>query len=195
MVSGKLKKSDRFLEPVAKGLARAGITPNSLTVLGLVITIIGGYYLYLGDIFLGCFIILVGGVADILDGLVARHTGSASTAGAFLDSLLDRISDTVIFVSVILGAHIEEFLDLPGLLWGLGALTGALLTSYVRALSEAKGVQMKGRGLIERPERLIIFCLAGLLGFLTWGIVILAILGWVTVVQRSYHFYKTNRNK
>lgn len=196
MVSGNLKrKSDEKLKPIARGLARAGLTPNALTAWGLAVTIIAAYFLYLGEILIGCLIVFVGACADVLDGLVARYADSATTGGAFFDSLSDRFSDCAIFCAIILGGHVEGFLGFSGLFWGLAALSGALLTSYARSLGEAKGVSMMGRGLVERPERLIIFCVFGVLGFLTYGIVILAVLGHITVLQRAGHFYKSNKNK
>ena len=171
------------------------MTPNSLTALGLVLTVIAAYFIYRGEIIIGCIIVFAGACADVLDWLVARYAKRATAGGAFFDSLSDRFSDCAILCAAMLGNHIEEFMGFSGLFWGLAALTGALLTSYARSLSEAKGVAMRGRGLVERPERLIIFCVFGVLGFLTYGMVILAILGYVTVLQRVRHFYKTNKNK
>ena len=195
MVASNLKeKSDKALKPLAKSLARTGITPNMLTLIGLAIMIIACYFLYIGEFIIGAVIILASGFVDMLDGLVARHTKKSSKLGGFLDSIVDRISDMLIFGSVIVGGYVLDFFGMPGLFWGLAALTGALLTSYARSLSEANGVSMKGRGLVERPERIIIFCLALLTGYLTEGIVILAVLGYFTVAQRVFVFYKANKN-
>ena len=196
MALGKLSKTtDRMLAPLAKAIVRTGVTPNSITILGLAIVTCGGYFLYLGKLLIGIIFILVGAFADMLDGLVARYSSGTTAFGGFLDSLVDRYSDCIIFGSMILGNHIEKFFWFSGLFWGLAALAGALLTSYVRSLSESKGVSMKGIGLIERPERLLIFCIAGLLNYVTIGIVVLAILANFTVLQRIYHFYKTNKDK
>jgi archaetidylinositol phosphate synthase len=195
LVSGRLKRqSDRMLKPVAMRLARSGLTPNMLTAIGLGLTLAAAYFLYLGDMIAGSILIFLGACADVMDGLVARYAKRATTGGAFLDSISDRFSDCAIFCAVILGGHINDFLWFSGLFWGLAALSGALLTSYVRQLSESKGVPMMGRGFVERPERLVIFCVSGVLGFLTYGIVALAILGYMTVLQRIYYFYKTNKN-
>ncbi len=194
-VSGNLKRrSDTLLRPMARRLAKAGFTPNVLTAIGLGITLAAAYFLYIGEIIVGCVLIFFGACADVLDGLVARYAKRATVGGAFFDSVSDRFSDCAIFCAVILGGHIGDFLGFSGLFWGLAALSGALLTSYVRSLAEAKGVPMMGRGLVERPERLIIFCVTGVLGFLTYGIVALAILGYLTVFQRIFYFYKTNKN-
>ena len=196
MVSSNLKsRTDNFLKPLGQGLAKAGISPNSLTVTGLIVMLIAGYFLYKGELFLGAVIVLIGGFLDILDGLVARHGETGSPHGAFLDSVSDRVADMAILGGVILGGHIEEFLGMSGLFWGLVALTGAVLTSYTRSVAEANGVSMMGRGLIERPERLIIFCLAAMIGYLTVGIFTLAVLGWVTVLQRVVGFYKSDGAK
>lgn len=196
MVSSNLKsKSDDFLKPLGQGLARAGISPNSLTATGLVVMLIAGYFLYEGELFLGAVIVLIGGFLDMLDGLVARHGGTGSPRGAFLDSVSDRVADMAILSGVILGGHIEEFLGMSGLFWGLVALTGAILTSYARAIAEANGVSMMGKGIIERPERLIIFCLAAMIGYLTVGIFTIAVLGWVTVLQRVVGFYRSSGEK
>jgi len=195
MVSGRLKReSDRTLRPVAKRLARSGLTPNHLTAIGLGFTFAAAYFLYFGNILAGCVLIFLGACADVMDGLVARYAKCATAGGAFFDSISDRFSDCVILCAVILGGHIGDFLWFTGLFWGLAALSGALLTSYVRQLAESKGVPMAGRGIVERPERLIIFCVSGALGYLTYGIAALAILGYLTVFQRIFHFYKTNKN-
>jgi len=195
LVSGRLKReSDRTLKPVAMRLARSGLTPNALTAIGLGLTLAAAYLLYQGEMLGGFILIFLGACADVMDGLVARYAKCATTGGAFFDSVSDRFSDCAIFCAVILGGHVGGFLWFSGLFWGLAALSGALLTSYVRQLSESKGVPMMGRGLVERPERLIIFCVSGVLGFLTYGIVALAILGYLTVLQRIYYFYKTNKN-
>jgi len=98
------------------------------------------------------------------------------------------------------GGHIGDFTWIPGItitgeFWGLAAIAGAVFTSYARSLAEANGSKMKGQGIIERPERILIFCFFGLIGQLTLGIIILAILGNATVAQRLYYFHKTNINK
>jgi archaetidylinositol phosphate synthase len=123
--------------------------------------------------------------------------------GGFLDSLLDRYADAVIYAGVIIGG-------LCDLLWGLAALAGSLLVSYSRARAEAAGIKMESVGIAERAERMIILAVASLVaffwpqvltvGFLTVsalniGVIILAVLSNFTVLQRAIHVFRVLKKK
>ena len=134
---------------------------------------------------------MLGALCDILDGSMARRAGRSSRRGAFLDSTLDRLAEIAVFIGLI-ACYFRAQLFVQ-LLTGL-ALTGSLMTSYARARAEGLGVDCKV-GLLERPERLALLILGLLLaplslagvGLLVWVIVLLALLTYVTTLQRILH--------
>ena len=137
---------------------------------------------------LATLLLLLSGFCDALDGLLARLYQEATAFGGFLDSLLDRYADSAVYAGIILGG----LCTIP---WGLTALIGSLLVSYCRARAEAAGIKMESIGLAERAERIIILSIASItaicwLQALNIGIILLAILSNLTVLQRSVYAYK-----
>ncbi|MBS7651944.1 CDP-alcohol phosphatidyltransferase family protein [Candidatus Bathyarchaeota archaeon] len=131
--------------------------------------------------------LLLSGLFDSIDGVLARMTGRSSILGGFLDSLSDRYSD-----AMVLGAITAS--GLCSLSWGLAALVGSMMVSYARSRAEASGVDMRAVGLAERAERILILSTATLLSYfnweaLGWGVALLALLSHITVLQRVLHFY------
>lgn len=173
--------TDRLVLPVARFLVRLGATANWLTFTGFVGTVAGMAILLAGAPKTGAIIAAGAACVDALDGAVARLRGSTSAFGAFYDSVMDRVSDTV-----LLGTALWLVKDRPVLFAvGLVALGAALLTSYVRAKAESLGWSATV-GVVERPERLIVLLLA--LGFRLEAIAlwVLAVGGLVTVGQRLW---------
>jgi archaetidylinositol phosphate synthase len=115
---------------------------------------------------------------------MARLYGEVSHFGAFLDSVLDRISEIVVYWSLVY----SKLVDWP---IGLVALSGSLMVSYVRARAEQLGAEMKGVGIAERPERLLILVVAAFAGQLNAGAFLIALLSAITVVQRIKHARST----
>ena len=197
IIGGFKEHTDKFMGPIAKYFEKSKLNPNFLTLIGLIPIFVAGYFFYYGNLLWGLLFLILSSMADIFDGLLARASNRVTSFGGFLDSLIDRYSDLVIFGSLILGGRIEKVF-LSGDFWGLLAITGALLTSYSRALSEKLKVDQAGVGWIERQERLLIFGFMALLAsfhddlkiLLTYSIILLAILGNLTVIQRVYYFYK-----
>jgi archaetidylinositol phosphate synthase len=193
----KLKeKVQQMLAAEAKAAHKIGLTPNGISVIGVVLAFLSALayaewqnrpvYLLIATILL-----LLSGFCDALDGVLARLYQQTTTFGGFLDSLLDRYADAAVYVGIIVG----ELCKPP--IWGLIALTGSLLVSYSRARAEAAGVKMESIGLAERAERIIILAIASLVAFfwqpetaITAGIMLLAILSNLTVLQRSVYAYK-----
>jgi len=143
-------------------------------------------------------LLLISGFLDALDGVVARAYGKVTLFGGFLDSLLDRYADSLVLTGIILGWLAEG--SPLWLLAGLFAVLGSLLVSYSRARAEAAGVKMETVGLAERAERIIIIVFASFLTLfwrdaLRWGIVLLAVLTNLTVIQRIIYFKKASRKK
>ncbi len=180
------------LEPAMSklGLAFAltGLSANFWTGLGLAISIAAGAVYASGRIgfdwyiasLLGGILLLASGFFDIVDGSVARATKKTSKKGAFLDSSFDKIAESVVFIGVAAGHLASPVLCMVGL-----ALS--LLVSYTRARAESLGVELKGIGIGERAERLLILAVIGMIpvkGAMTWAIVIVSIVAGITLAHR-----------
>jgi len=201
----KLKqKFQAYTASVAKAAHRAGLTPNRVSAIGIVFAFLSAFAFWEWQLFnqillvVAPIFLLISGFFDALDGVVARLYGQTTMFGGFLDSLLDRYADAVVFVGIILGGLCKHF-EL-GLAAGLAALIGSLLVSYTRARGEAAGVKMEAVGFAERAERIIILATASFVRIawieaLDWAIIILAILTNLTVLQRAYYFYKASKKK
>ncbi len=180
----------RPLEPMAELLLRMGLTPNALTMTGVVLSVGAGLAIIRGRLISAGILLLAGGLCDILDGSMARRGGKSTVRGAFLDSTLDRVSEIAVFFGLLLYWNG----NLAFQAWTFLALTGSLMTSYARARAEGLGLSAKV-GLLERPERVILLILALLLnswtilgrGSLEWVVVLLAVLTWFTTMQRLVH--------
>ncbi len=178
----------RFITPVAKFALRIGITPNGTTFIGALGVVASSLYFYpKGDFFLGTAIILIFALSDLFDGTMARISQvGASRWGAFLDSTIDRITDSAILIG--LSIYLIDREDrLAGVV--IVALVSGLLVPYIRAKAEIFSIPCSG-GIAERTERLGISMLAiafdglGVPFVLAGGLWLLAILGSVTVLQR-----------
>lgn len=161
--------SDRVVEPVAAVVARTGVSPNALTLAGLGL-VVAGSALVVVDARLAGAVILAGGALDALDGAVARRTGRASTFGAFLDSVTDRVGDAAMLGAVAWVVRGTGWLVAAA----FAAMVLALLTSYVRAKAESLGLSATV-GVVERGERVVIVGMGLLLGG-AWLAAVLAVL-------------------
>ena len=177
---------DAVTAPVGRTLTRTRVTPNVLTTLGLVLTAVATYFVLQGELVLGGWLLVAGGLMDTFDGAVARASGRSTPFGSFYDSVSDRISD-----GIILGGLAWTVRDEPRLFaLAVVALVAAEVTSYVRAKAEAIDLEC-GVGVLERAERavLLIFGLvfhAWLLEPVLW---VLATGASVTVLQRVHHVW------
>jgi CDP-diacylglycerol--glycerol-3-phosphate 3-phosphatidyltransferase len=171
--------TDTVVVPIARGMARIGLTPNAITTLGLVGTGVGMGLLLAGHPVLGGWIVAASCILDAFDGTVARLTDSQTQMGAFYDSVADRVSDATIFAACAWVAR-----DQPVVFTGvMVAFATALITSYIRAKAESLGWDATV-GIIERPERIAIILPAVGYGFLGIGAWLLAVGGLVTIGQR-----------
>ncbi|MCS7124073.1 MAG: archaetidylinositol phosphate synthase [Candidatus Bathyarchaeota archaeon] len=188
----KLKaKVQSAIKVQAEAANKIGLTPNTISALGMVFAFLSALTYMSGrqNLALAVALLLLSGYCDMLDGAVARLCQKTTPFGGFLDSLMDRYADAAIYAGIMLGG-------LCTLHWGLAALLGSLLVSYSRARAEAAGVKIEGIGLAERAERIIIIAAASLFEIfwknaLEAGIIALAVLTNLTVIQRSIHVYKT----
>ena len=189
MISGAFKpKVTRFITPVATFALRIGVTPNAVTWVGAIGVVTSSLYFYpRGDFFLGTAIIFIFALSDLFDGTMARisKTG-ASRWGEFLDSTIDRITDSSILIGVTI--YLIAVSDPLASVVLVNLATG-MLVPYIRAKAESFGIACTG-GIAGRPERLMLAMSAialdglGVPYLLAGGMWLLAILGLVTVVQR-----------
>lgn len=185
MLSAKL--GHIFDTPLRSFAQKIPVSPNTLSVIGFLITI-GASFAIFHNLAIGGILILIGSMFDMLDGIVARTTGKVTRFGAFLDSVLDRYSDAFLLLAIawyLAGrdSHTGAFLS-------IGTLVGAFLISYTRARAEGIGESCQN-GILERPERIILLIFATLTGWLVPVLWIMFILTHVTVIQRIYHVWKT----
>jgi CDP-diacylglycerol--glycerol-3-phosphate 3-phosphatidyltransferase len=179
------KGVDRVVIPIGRALAKVGITPSAITILGLVVTICGAILIGSGALVVGVIVAGVGSLLDVLDGPLARVTGTQSLRGALLDTLSDRLGEAAIWVGLVFHVGGDRRLATLAVL----ALCAAMLVPYVRSKAEGWGATGKG-GLMGRAERLIVMLLGiGLEGFglttiepMLW---ILVVTTWLTVGQRA----------
>lgn len=179
----------RAFDPIARGVARLGLTPSVVTLLGLAISVAGAVLIGLGYLAVGCIVVGFGATLDILDGILARLTRTETRRGAFLDSFTDRVGEVAMWTG--LGFYLADQGRPMLVMLSLIAVCGSLLIPFLRAKAEGEGVQGKG-GLMGRAERILVFCwgvgLHGVgLNTLTATVWILAVLTWVTVLQRFYN--------
>jgi archaetidylinositol phosphate synthase len=178
------------LEKVGTVFASTGVSANGWTCLSLcALTLAGIVYatrpftagfswFYLPVI--GSILLLIGGFFDIVDGSVARKTKQLSPRGSFLDSTGDRISESVIFIGIVVGNLAEP-------IWCMVALSLSLLVSYVRAKAESLGIDLAGLGVGERAERLLILAIVSLLPIanaMQWAVMLVSIVAACTVIHR-----------
>ena len=189
MLSASLKPAvTRAINPIARGALRLGLTPNAVTATGALGVVFSSLFFYpRQEFFWGTIAISIFALSDLFDGAMARISQKgASRWGGFLDSTIDRITDSAIMVGLTI-ALIN--IDDPLASIALSALVAGGLVSYVRAKAESLNIECSG-GIAERTERLILTLTA--IGFdglgvpyaLTIGIWLLLILATVTVVQR-----------
>ena len=172
---------ERLLRPVAQVLATSDISPNHVTVAGLVVNVVAAWLITRDVYFLAGALYLLGGGLDVLDGMLARATNRVSAVGAYLDSTLDRISEGAVFAAIAyVFAREGQAVD-GGVV--LLALLGSLLVSYTRARAEALNVACK-IGIATRPERVVLIALGLMTGWLAPMVYLLAALTGVTVAQR-----------
>ena len=189
MLSARLKPAvTRIITPVAAFALRRGVTPNAVTWVGAIGVVICALYFYpRGEFFVGTLAICILALSDLFDGTMARLSSSGSSKwGGFLDSTIDRITDS----SILLGVSIYLIDRGDALSYVvLVTLVTGMLVPYIRAKAESFGISCSG-GLAERTERLIISLAA--IGFdglgvpyvLAVGMWTLAVLGLFTVLQR-----------
>jgi CDP-diacylglycerol--glycerol-3-phosphate 3-phosphatidyltransferase len=171
----------RLGDPVARALLRARVRPNHLTVVGLGVSIVAALALADGRLRVGALLLALAGLFDFFDGSLARLANSVSAYGAFLDSVVDRYSDLVVLLGVVLYYH--RAADTQGVLLTMITMVGTIMISYTKARAQSIGLACE-IGLMERPERLIVLIAGATFNVLTPAVMVLAVLTNVTALQR-----------
>jgi CDP-diacylglycerol--glycerol-3-phosphate 3-phosphatidyltransferase len=172
------------IDPMADAIARSGISPNALSVAGAAAHVLVAWLLAEGRLMTAALVLLVSSGIDGIDGTVARRTGQVSTFGAFLDSSLDRISEILVYLGLLLYAvGGNGGASTPSAWLVYLALTGSIMVSYTRARSEAVGFPTKV-GLATRFERMGLLWLGLLFGQLQIVLAIIAVGAWLTAGHR-----------
>ncbi|MBI5709620.1 MAG: CDP-alcohol phosphatidyltransferase family protein [Candidatus Eisenbacteria bacterium] len=202
-------------DPLVALLFRLGVRADHLTVFGLLLGGLAGWAYFDGHFRLGALFLALSGICDILDGQLARRAGALSRFGAFLDSTLDRLAEGLVLVGII-GFYLRNLvtlvfqqsrvvvqlsIGLEPVTWAVVALTAALalvgsfLVSYTRARAEGLGIECRV-GWFERPERMVLLMVAGLLKVfwaMSAALLLLAVLSFATAAQRVAHVYRHTR--
>jgi len=184
-------------EPAVRLLARTSITPNAVTWSGFLLTIGAAALIITEHLVAAGILVLIAGFLDIVDGALARRTNQTTRFGAILDSTLDRFSEAVLLLGIlVLYARDQSFAQI--LVVG-AALVGSLLVSYIRARAEALGLECEA-GLFTRTERVIVLALGLLLSqvvdyALLIALAIIVVFSFVTIVQRLIHIGQQTRIK
>ncbi len=181
--------AERSTAPIVKVLSRTGLTPNTLTIMGFLVSVAAGVVVAKEYLLLGGGLVLFSGAFDLFDGSLARAKGQSTKFGAFLDSTLDRLGEAVVLLGLLIMYSWQPSTWEP---WEpliiYITIIGSVLVSYVRA--RAEGLEMKCEvGIFTRPERVVVLALGLILSHwieeaLLIALCILAALAWVTVLQR-----------
>ena len=193
----------RIIDAIVRGLSRSRINPNALTFIGLLLNIGCGVLYGYGRFFSAGLLMILANLCDMLDGQVARLRGRVTRFGAFFDSVIDRYSDVIVYVGIMVfyardgASHSTLLVALTGL-----ALVGSVMISYSRARAESLEIACKV-GFLERPERVVLLIIGSLtqigpanspfLHKMPQVLWVLAVLSHWTVVHRVYHTWREMR--
>jgi archaetidylinositol phosphate synthase len=183
----------RILRPIARGCIRAGLTPDSFSVMAFLASVAAGFAFFSGEVPAATALVAVNALFDSLDGAIAREMRLSSTRGDFLDHVLDRYADIFIITGIFAGGAAPWFI-------GVFGLTGVLMSSYLGTQAQAVGIGRYYGGTLGRADRLVLIVLAGLLtlwmpagfsgvSFLGWLLVVFGVFGHATAVQRFFHVW------
>lgn len=173
-----------LLDAIGGVFQSLGISPTTLTVAGLLGHLVAAIFIARGSLFLGGVILVVLAPVDAIDGTLARMSGVTSKFGAFVDSVMDRYSEMLLFGGLIV--YFANRYERTMVLWVFAAAAGSVLVSYARARGEALGYEVRS-GLLTRLERYVILIPSLLLGFVRAGLVLVAVLANFTAIQRFLH--------
>ncbi len=184
-VRGHLLKIGSFL-------ARTNLSPNWFTITGLILNMIVAGVIASGNLLVSGILLIGAGLFDMLDGAVARASNQITRFGGFLDSTLDRYSEAIIYLGVLIYFQ-RNHVGGVAIPLVYGTAIGSLMVSYARARAEAAGVRAEV-GLFARPERVILLAVFLIVDRPLWAVWILAVLTNFTAVQRIVHVWRVTRS-
>jgi CDP-diacylglycerol--glycerol-3-phosphate 3-phosphatidyltransferase len=189
MFDGKFRAPvDKAVKPMGNALRKTGLTPDHLTVLGLLVGVGAAVAIGSGNLLLGMFLVILAALPDLLDGALAKASDSSSQRGAFFDSTVDRVTDFLLLGGIAWYFMSTESAHMAMLPFAVAAVSS--ITSYGRAKAESLGIDAKG-GLMERAERIIAICVGLLVPVLLIPILwIMLVLVSITAVQRFIKVWK-----
>jgi phosphatidylglycerophosphate synthase len=166
------------LFPFVRGLR---VAPDTLTLAGAGVSVLAAWAFADEHAFLAGLLLMGAGFCDLVDGVVARQQGVSSSAGAFFDSSIDRLSDLVIFSGIVLArVHASDVAGAALVLW---AITASVMTSYTRASAERR-LHSLSVGFMERAERFLVLIVGALTTFVLTAVFVIAVFATYTAVQR-----------
>ena len=177
----------RFLEqPLVRVLAVLGVTPNQISVVGLLASGGTAYLLANGEFRTAAIVLILAGALDMVDGALARLKNLTSSRGALIDSAADRVSEALTFLGLLI-FYINS--DSTTNVWlTYIAMIGSFMVSYLRARGEGLGIDCTV-GIMTRPERVLVLTISLLIHQVMVGLIIISCLSWVTAVQRFWYIY------
>jgi len=192
---GKLRERyQKAMIPVGTFFSKTGLSPNVLTAIATIISLLSGIAFYMRILWGGVLLIFLGGFFDMLDGAVARASGRVTRFGAVLDHVLDRYAEYFILIGIALGGYMDWF-------WAAFALFGMVMASFTRAKAESVGgLKSCTVGIAERQEKLALIIGGAVIenwvtGALAVSVVLAGILSHITVIQRlAYTRDQTEEN-
>lgn len=176
---------NKTLKPLALFFGKVGLKPNHLTIAG-VVSFAAASTLCVFDYWkISLLLVIVGGIFDGLDGVLARETGQQSIFGSILDSSCDRFTEIFLLLGIMITYLRMSPADFPGAVLCFTAVSASLMVSYVKARCEGASVPCKG-GILQRPERIILLSIGLLTGarVMIWVLVVISVLGFFTSIQR-----------
>jgi len=176
------------VSPLVDFFYKLNITPNILTISGVILVILGSYFIYKERFLVAGLFILIGNICDALDGSLARRHNQATKFGAFLDSVVDRISDFIPFVALAFLFRENEIM----LFLTIISIIFSFLVSYTRARAEGLGIECK-IGILERPERSAILIVSLFANAVEVGIFLIVLGTFITTIQRILCVYRKSR--
>src|SRR6266571_8870191 len=199
MFSRRVQQRARYvITLLIQPLALFVVSPNLLTSIGLLLSMVTALVIAQGYMVVGGLLVVFAGIFDMFDGALARVRNAATTFGAFLDSMLDRYSESIILLGLL--CYVLQRPDLHDAFWPAQheqtwmiififvAIVGSLMVSYAKARAEGLGLECK-TGLLARPERVVILAIGLLTGTVIWALALLAVLSHVTAIERLVYVW------
>jgi CDP-diacylglycerol--glycerol-3-phosphate 3-phosphatidyltransferase len=184
---------DPVIAKIAKWIIRRPINPNLLTLAGLVLNGVAALLLAFGQWFAAGWVILGGGVCDLLDGAVARDQGKATPFGGFFDSVIDRYSEIFLFLGIVVFYIRSQ--GRGAVVLAMVTFAGAMMVSYTRARAEAV-IPACSVGIMERAERILLLAVGAIFDGMIPVLWVIAILSHFTAAHRIHHAWRElNRSR